>query len=57
MPKWNGAHVKEQIESVYGRKIDETEWKKLATERNKDARYVYDIESKICFGTAKIRYI
>lgn len=53
MPKWNGAHVKEQIESVYGRKIDETEWKKLATERNKDARYVYDIESKICFGTAK----
>lgn len=29
MPKWNGAHVKEQIESVYGRKIDETEWKNL----------------------------
>lgn len=50
---WDGPQFQEQIERVYGGKIDEKKWKTLKDEMNKDSRYMYDLENKICFGTAK----
>lgn len=51
---WNGRqHFQEQIERVYGRKINEDEWRKLVEKRNKDSRNLYGLEGRICYGTAK----
>lgn len=50
---WGDGLVKEQIERVYGRTIDEKEWMKLVVERQKDSRYIHGLEEKICYGTAK----
>lgn len=51
---WSRAPLfKEQIECVYGRKIDEKEWNELLNEKAKDHRFIHGLEEKICFGQAK----
>lgn len=50
---WRQELSVKQIQQVYGSKIDENTWRKLAAKRDEDQRYIRGTQTAIHYGTAK----